>query len=141
MINAPDPERIILHLRIAAAKVEYFCSTVRLRVSCLYEFAQQAAAGRRLALNLRASMHGELRDQFTEETISEIDGLIANMRNGAEMWAGASPVMRFIVEPMRRNFIEVCEMLEDVALRLKQPADAEASGPEQDPPTSRESDA
>ena len=140
VINAPDPERFILHLRLAAAKVEYFCSRVRLRVSCLYEFAQQAAAGRRLALNLRVSMHGELREEFTEELISEIDGLLANMRSGAEMWAGASPVIRLIAEPARRNFLENCEMIEDVALRLKQPADAQASSPEQDPPMTRESD-
>lgn len=141
VFNAPDPERFLLHLRLAAAKVEYFCSRMRLRVSCMYRFARQAAAGRKLALNLRASMHGELREQFTEELISGIDGLLADMRSGAEMWAGSSPVTRFIVEPARRNFLENCEMLEDVVLRLKQPADAEAGSPEQDPPTARESDA
>lgn len=140
MNNAPDPIRIILHLRIAVLKVEYFFSSVWLGVLSFYKFAAHAAEGRRLAQDLCAMMHGELRDEVTEETVRRLDELHASMRSGAQTWDEANPVIRFIVEPVRRSLVENCEILEDAAARLNQLADAEASGPEQERTTARESD-
>ena len=90
--------------------------------------------------DLCAMMHGELRDQITEETAHRLNKTHEMMRSCAQMWDEANPVIRFIVEPVRRNLVENCEMLEDAAARLNQPADAEASSSEQEPTAARESD-
>ena len=141
MINAPDPNRIFLHLRIAAAGIEYFFSSVWLGIEIFYHYTLLSAEGRMLAQDMRASLYGELRDQITDQTVHRINRMCASWRRGTRVCDKANSVIRFIVEPVRRNLVENCEMLEDVAARLNQAADAEASGSEQDPPAERESDA
>lgn len=94
-----------------------------------------------LARDMRASMYGDLRDQITEGTVRRINRMCATWRRGIRVCDKANSVIRFIAEPVRRNMIENCEMLEDVAARLNQAADAEEHGTEQDPATTRESDA
>lgn len=106
-----------------------------------FRYALLSAEGRKLALDMRVSVYRELRDQVSEDTVRRVDRLLAIMRKGARTWERANPVTQFIVEPVRRNMAENCEMLEELAAKLKQAADAEANGPEQDPATERESDA
>lgn len=106
-----------------------------------FRYALLSAEGRKLALDMRASVYRELRDKVTEDTVHRVDRLLAIMRKGARRLDRASPVTQFIVEPVRRNMAENCEMLEELAAKVKQAADAEANGPGQDSATERESDA
>lgn len=141
MINSPGPVRILLHLRLALVMVRYFFSCVWLGIEMFYHYALLSAEGRKLVQDLRVSVYGELRDQVKEDTVRRVDRLLATMRKGARKWEKASPVTQFIVEPVRRNMAENCEMLEELAAKLKQAADAKASSPEQDSATERESGA
>lgn len=141
MINLPDPGNIIWHLRFALLKTKHFFLSVRLGISMFCRYTLYSAEERSLARDMRASVHGELRDRISDEAIERLDSLCATWRRSTRLWDEASPVIRFIVEPVRRNLVENCEILEDATARLKQSANAEASSSEQDPATARESDA
>lgn len=121
------------------AMVKYFFASVWMGVEMFFDYAPLTAEGRKLAQDMRASMHGELRDQITVNTVHRLDNLCASIRRGDEKWEKANSIARFIIKPMRRNMVENCEMLEDVVARLKQAADAEPSDPEQDQPEASES--
>lgn len=140
MINVPDPGNIIWHLRFAALRIKHFFSSVRFGISMYCRYTLYSAEERSLARDMRASLYGDLRDRISDEAIERLGGLCATWRRATRVWDEADPVIRFIVEPARRNMVENCEMLEDVTARLKQSANAEASSPEQDPATARESD-
>lgn len=126
---------IILPLQVLVLMVEHFFLSAWLGIEIFYTTTQLATEARKVAQDMRASMHGELREGIDATTIRRIDKMCSKIDWYGEKWTKANSITMFIAEPGRRNMLEVGQMLRDAAATWRQSTDGEPSLGEQGPAT------
>lgn len=115
--------------------VKHFFLSAWLGIQIFFTTTQLAAETRKFAQDMRASMHGELREAIDATMIRRIDKMCSKIDWFGENWTKVDSITLFIAEPGRRNMLEVRQMLQDVTTTWRQSSDGERSPEEQGPVT------
>ena len=116
-----------LVLKMAVLRLRYFVSSFFLGVETFVGMAMLTSEARKLARDMRAALHGELRETLSPYTINRLANLCVTMKTSEARCQKTHGVARLMLEPMVRNIRENREMMEEVVRTWRESSAAETA--------------